>query len=160
MNNFASAAYLEKKNDRERLAYLIARQMVVYSDQMKASLLTDLDAKASRCAQMLRVAYPDYKVNVAKAKDAIATTIERLVKAAYPDKINPEDQQKVNTARRYLKHIHFNGTLFTERLEYDIGHRAAGKNEINLHNQLRALRSLVKQFANVTSNEYMTKIGA
>ena len=160
VNNFASAAYLEKKNDRERLAYLIARQMVVYSDQMKASLLTDLDAKASRCAQMLRVAYPDYKVNVAKAKDAIATTIERLVKAAYPDKINPEDQQKVNTARRYLKHIHFNGTLFTERLEYDIGHRAAGKNEINLHNQLRALRSLVKQFANVTSNEYMTKIGA
>ena len=155
VNNFASAAYLEKKNDRERLAYLIARQMVVYSDQMKASLLKDLDAKASRCAQMLRVAYPDYKVNVAKAKDAIATTIERLVKAAYPDKINPEDQQKVNTARRYLKHIHFNGTLFTERLD-----RTAGKNEINLHNQLRALRSLVKQFANVTSNEYITKIDA
>ena len=80
--------------------------------------------------------------------------------ASKTDKITPEDQQKVNTARRYLKHIHFNGTLFTERLEYDIGHRAAGKNEINLHNQLRALRSLVKQFANVTSNEYMTKIGA
>ena len=160
VNNFASAAYLDKKNDRERLAYLIARQMEVYAGHMKASLLKDLDAKASRCAQMLRVAYPDCKVNVAKAKDAIATTIERLVKAAYPDKINPEDQQKVNTARRYLKHIHFNGTLFTERLEYDIGHRAAGKHEINLHDQLKALRSLVKKFANVASNEYMTKIGA
>ena len=127
---------------------------------MKASLLTDLDAKASRCAQMLRVAYPSWKVNVAKAKDAISTTIERLVKAAYPDEIKPEDQQKVNTARRYLKHIQFNGTLFTERLEYDIGHRAAGKNEINLHDQLRALLSLVKRIANVPSNAYITKIGA
>ena len=160
VNNFASAAYLDKKNDRERLAYLIARQMEVYAGHMKASLLKDLDAKASRCAQMLRVAYPGCKVNVAKAKDAIATTIERLVKAAYPDEIKPEDQQKVNTARRYLKHIQFNGTLFTERLEYDIGHRAAGKHEINLHDQLRALFSLVKKFANVASNEYMTRIGA
>ena len=160
VNNFASAAYLDKKNDRERLAYLIARQMEVYAGHMKASLLKDLDAKASRCAQMLRVAYPDCKVNVAKAKDATATTIERLVKAAYPDKIKPEDQQKVNTARKYLKYIQFNGTLFTERLEYDIGHRAAGKNEINLHDQLKALLSLVKKFANVTSKEYITRIGA
>ena len=109
---------------------------------------------------MLRVAYPDCKVNVTKAKDAIATTIERLVKAAYPDKIKPEDQQKVNTARKYLKYIQFNGTLFTERLEYDIGHRAAGKHEINLHDQLKALLSLVKKFANVTSKEYITRIGA
>ena len=160
VNNFASAAYLDKKNDRERLAYLIARQMEVYADHIKASLLKDLDAKASRCVQMLKMAYPDWNVKVAKAKDAIAITIERLVKAAYPDKIKPEDQQKVNTARRYLKHIQFNGTLFTERLEYDIGHRAAGKHEINLHDQLKALRSLVKKFANVASNEYMTKIGA
>ena len=160
VNNFASAAYLDKKNDRERLAHLIARQMEVYAGHMKASLLNDLDAKASRCVQMLKMAYPDWNVKVAKAKDAIATTIERLVKAAYPNEIKPEDQQKVNTARRYLKHIQFNGTLFTERLEYDIGHRAAGKNEINLHDQLRALLSLVKRIANVPSNAYITKIGA
>ena len=80
VNNFASAAYLDKKNDRERLAHLIARQMEVYAGHMKASLLNDLDAKASRCVQMLKMAYPDWNVKVAKAKDAIATTIERLVR--------------------------------------------------------------------------------
>ena len=160
MNNYASAAYLDKKNDRERLAHLIARQMEVYANQMKASLLKDLDAKASRCVQMLKMAYPDWNVKVAKAKDAIATTIERLVKAAYPDKIKPENQRDVNMARKYLKHIQFNGTLFTERLEYDIGHRAAGGYEVNLHKQLNALLSLVKKFTNVTAKEYMTKIGA
>ena len=160
MNNYASAAYLDKKNDRERLAHLIARQMEVYANQMKASLLKDLDAKASRCVQMLKMAYPDWNVKVAKAKDAIAITIERLVKAAYPDKIKPENQRDVNTARKYLKYIQFNGTLFTERLEYDIGHRAAGGYEVNLHTQLKALLSLVKRFANVPSKEYMTRIGA
>ena len=160
VNNYASAAYLDKKNDRERLAHLIARQMEVYANQMKASLLKDLDAKASRCVQMLKMAYPDWNVKVAKAKDAIATTIERLVKAAYPDKIKPENQRNVDTARKYLKYIQFNGTLFTERLEYDIGHRAAGGYEVNLHTQLKALLSLVKRFANVPSKEYMTRIGA
>ena len=160
VRNYASAAYLDKKNDRERLAYLIARQMEVYADHIKASLLKDLDAKASRCVQMLKMAYPDWNVKVAKAKDAIATTIERLVKAAYPDKIKPENQRDVNMARKYLKHIQFNGTLFTERLEYDIGHRAAGGYEVNLHTQLNALFSLVKKFTNVTAKEYMTKIGA
>ena len=160
VRNYASAAYLDKKNDRERLAYLIARQMEVYADHIKASLLKDLDAKASRCVQMLKMAYPDWNVKVAKAKDAIATTIERLVKAAYPDKIKPENQRDVNMARKYLKHIQFNGTLFTERLEYDIGHRAAGGYEVNLHKQLNALLSLVKKFTNVTAKEYMTKIGA
>ena len=160
VRNYASAAYLDKKNDRERLAYLIARQMEVYADHIKASLLKDLDAKASRCVQMLKMAYPDWNVKVAKAKDAIATTIERLVKAAYPDKIKPENQRDVNMARKYLKHIQFNGTLFTERLEYDIGHRAAGGYEVNLHTQLKALLSLVKRFANVPSKEYMTRIGA
>lgn len=160
VRNYASAAYLDKKNDRERLAYLIARQMEVYADHIKASLLKDLDAKASRCVQMLKMAYPDWNVKVAKAKDAIATTIERLVKAAYPDKIKPENQRDVNMARKYLKHIQFNGTLFTERLEYDIGHRAAGGYEVNLHTQLNALLSLVKKFTNVTAKEYMTKIGA
>ena len=109
---------------------------------------------------MLKMAYPDWNVKVAKAKDAIATTIERLVKAAYPDKIKPENQRDVNMARKYLKHIQFNGTLFTERLEYDIGHRAAGGYEVNLHTQLNALLSLVKKFTNVTAKEYMTKIGA
>ena len=160
VRNYASAAYLDKKNDRERLAYLIARQMEVYADHIKASLLKDLDAKASRCVQMLKMAYPDWNVKVAKAKDAIATTIERLVKAAYPDKIKPENQRDVNMARKYLKHIQFNGTLFTERLEYDIGHRAAGGYEVNLHKQLNALLTLVKKFTNVTAKEYMTKIGA
>jgi hypothetical protein len=160
VNNYASAAYLDKKNDRERLAHLIARQMEVYANQMKASLLKDLDAKASRCVQMLKMAYPDWNVKVAKAKDAIAITIERLVKAAYPDKIKPENQRNVDTARKYLKYIQFNGTLFTERLEYDIGHRAAGGYEVNLHTQLKALLSLVKRFANVPSKEYMTRIGA
>ena len=160
VNNYASAAYLDKKNDRERLAHLIARQMEVYANQMKASLLKDLDAKASRCVQMLKMAYPDWNVKVAKAKDAIATTIERLVKAAYPDKIKPENQRNVDTARKYLKYIQFNGTLFTERLEYDIGHRAAGGYEVNLHTQLKALLSLVKRFANVPSKEYTTRIGA
>ena len=160
VRNYASAAYLDKKNDRERLAYLIARQMEVYADHIKASLLKDLDAKASRCVQMLKMAYPDWNVKVAKAKDAIATTIERLVKAAYPDKIKPENQRDVNMARKYLKHIQFNGTLFTERLEYDIGHRAAGGYEVNLHTQMNALLSLVKKFTNVTAKEYMTRIGA
>ena len=160
VRNYASAAYLDKKNDRERLAYLIARQMEVYAGHMKASLLKDLDAKASRCGQMLKMAYPDWNVKVAKAKDAIATTIERLVKAAYPDKIKPENQRDVNMARKYLKHIQFNGTFFTERLEYDIGHRAAGGYEVNLHKQLNALLTLVKKFTNVTAKEYMTKIGA
>lgn len=160
VRNYASAAYLDKKNDRERLAYLIARQMEVYADHIKASLLKDLDAKASRCVQMLKMAYPDWNVKVAKAKDAIATTIERLVKAAYPDKIKPENQRDVNMARKYLKHIQFNGTFFTERLEYDIGHRAAGGYEVNLHTQMNALLSLVKKFTNVTAKEYMTRIGA
>ena len=160
VNNYASAAYLDKKNDRERLAYLIARQMEVYADHIKASLLKDLDAKASRCVQMLKGAFPDWKVNEAKAKDAIATTIERLVKAAYPNEIKPENQRDVNTARMYLKHIQFNGTLFFDRIEYDIGHRAAGGYEAKLRNQLKALFSLVKKFTNVTVGEYLTKIGA
>ncbi len=60
----------------------------------------------------------------------------------------------------YLKHIQFNGTFFFDRIEYDIGHRAAGGYEAKLRDQLKALFSLVKKFTNVTVGECLTKIGS
>ena len=156
LNNYASAAYLDKPNDVARLAHLVARRMEVAGRLVKSMLLKDVDEKAARCAQMLKMANPDCKVDTARAKECIANVIKRLVADAYStDRSTPTCLRKAERARQYLNAIQYNGTFFFDRFEYDLGHRAAGRDEINLHKAMGLLMRAIMKYEEVSPESIM-----
>jgi len=156
LDNYATAAYLDKTSDVERLAHLIARRVEVKERLVRSALLKDVDIKAARCAQMLKMSNPDYKVNTALARDCIARVIKRLVADAYStDRSTPTCLRKAERARQYLNAIQYNGTFFFDRFEYDLGHRAAGRDEINLHKAMGLLMHAIMKYEEVSPESIM-----
>ncbi len=58
--HYANGAYFDNTNDLGRLAHLLASRTATLADPEK-KFLANIDAKATRCAQMMRNAYPDYR---------------------------------------------------------------------------------------------------
>lgn len=156
VNNFATAAYKDMRNDGMRLVHLLARSVEHSRGKMADNCLADLDGKAERCAQMLKFAYKDKIVDVAKAKTAIVETIKTLVKNAFPS--NPSTHAS-KSCKDALQRLMFGGRLFTDQIEYDMGHRAGGNAEINLMKNFGYMLSCVTKVGGIDQSTFIRDPG-
>lgn len=154
INNYADASYADQHSSASRLANLVARRV----ENTKAyydSFLADLGAKAGRCAQMLKAAYPDKVVDVKEAQKAIETTLRTMIERV---KADPNSQKNLS-CKTNLGKVMFNGRLFTDELSYDMSHRAAGGKEKMLHEKLSMLLKLVKHYGNIDTKTFFHSKG-
>ena len=153
---YANGAYFDKTNDLGRLVHLLASRTATLADPEK-KFLANVDAVATRCAQMMRNAYPDYSVAVAQAKTYIVTALKSLAKQNFHGKA---ESKFVKDCKFIFGALAPNGVLFSDNMIYDLGHRAAGGAEVHLHNMLKLLHQVIQKFANVPMKWYMTKVNA
>ena len=146
VNNVADGSYADQLSDADRLANLIARRVENILAPQEA-LLADIDNKAARCAQMMKLVYRDKTVDVQKAQQAIATTLrtmnERIQSTG--DSNNKSDK----ACRDNFNRIVTNGRLFTDKVVYDVSHRPAGSDEVNLHKDMDYLLACIKHYGKV-----------
>ena len=149
VRNYADSSYADQHSDLSRLANLVARRV----ETLKAyydSFLADLDGKAGRCAQMLKMAYPEKVVDVKEAQKAIATTLRTMIERVKADPSNAKNQG----CKTYLFNLMYNGRLFTDELTYDMSHRAAGGKEIKLHEKMRTLLKCVEHYGKIARGTF------
>ena len=154
--HYANGAYFDKTNDLGRLVHLLASRTATLADPEK-KFLANVDAMATRCAQMMRNAYPDYRVAVAQAKTYIVTALKSLAQQNFHGKA---ESKFVKDCKVIFGSLAPNGVLFSDNMIYDLGHRAAGGAEVHLHNKLKLLHQIIQKFANVPMRWYMTKVNA
>ena len=146
VNNVADGSYADQLSDADRLANLIARRVENILAPQEV-LLADIDNKAARCAQMMKLVYRDKTVDVQKAQQAIATTLrtmnERIQSTG--DSNNKSDK----ACRDNFNRIVTNGRLFTDKVVYDVSHRPAGSDEVNLHKDLDYLLACIKHYGKI-----------
>ena len=146
VNNVADGSYADQLSDADRLANLIARRVenILAPNE---TLLADIDNKAARCAQMMKLVYRDKTVDVQKAQQAIATTLrtmnERIQSTG--DSNNKSDK----ACRDNFNRIVTDGRLFTDKVIYDVSHRPAGPDEISLHKDMDFLLGCIKHYGKV-----------
>lgn len=154
--NYANGAYFDKANDLGRLVHLLASRTATLADPEK-KFLAGIDGMATRCAQMMRNAYPDYSVNVVQAKAYIIMALKALTRQNFHGKA---ESGFVQDCKKIFGYLAPNGVLFSDNIIYDLGHRAAGGAEVQLHNKLKLLHQVIQKFANVPMRWYMTKVNA
>ena len=146
VNNVADGSYADQLSDADRLANLIARRVENILAPQEA-LLADIDNKAARCAQMMKLVYRDKTVDVQKAQQLIATTLrtmnERIQSTG--DSNNKNDK----ACRDNFNRIVTNGRLFTDKVVYDVSHRPAGSDEVNLHKDMDYLLACIKHYGKI-----------
>lgn len=150
VRNYADSSYADQHSDISRLANLVARRV----ENLKAfydSFLADLDGKAGRCAQMLKMAYPGKVVDVKEAQKAIATTLRTMIERV---KADPNSQKNISCKSNLFK-VMFNGRLFTDELTYDMSHRAAGGKEIKLHDNMSRLLKLIEHYGKIDTKTFI-----
>ena len=150
VRNYADSSYADQHSDISRLANLVARRV----ENLKAfydSFLADLDGKAGRCAQMLKMAYPDKVVDVKEAQKAIATTLRTMIERV---KADPNSQKNISCKSNLFK-VMFNGRLFTDELTYDMSHRAAGGKEMKLHDNMSMLLKLIGHYGKIDTKTFI-----
>lgn len=150
VRNYADSSYADQHSDISRLANLVARRV----ENLKAfydSFLADLDGKAGRCAQMLKMAYPDKVIDVKEAQKAIATTLRTMIERV---KADPNSQKNISCKSNLFK-VMFNGRLFTDELTYDMSHRAAGGKEMKLHDNMSRLLKLIGHYGKIDTKTFI-----
>ena len=150
VRNYADSSYADQHSDISRLANLVARRV----ENLKAfydSFLADLDGKAGRCAQMLKMAYPGKVVDVKEAQKAIATTLRTMIERV---KADPNSQKNISCKSNLFK-VMFNGRLFTDELTYDMSHRAAGGKEMKLHDNMSRLLKLIGHYGKIDTKTFI-----
>ena len=150
VRNYADSSYADQHSDMSRLANLVARRV----ENLKAfydSFLADLDGKAGRCAQMLKMAYPGKVVDVKEAQKAIATTLRTMIERV---KADPNSQKNISCKSNLFK-VMFNGRLFTDELTYDMSHRAAGGKEMKLHDTMSMLLKLIGHYGKIDTKTFI-----
>lgn len=147
VENVATAAYKDAPNDGMRLVHLLARGVEQsHKDYAIGNCLNDIEGKALRCAQMLKFAFKDKIVDVAKAQKAIADTIKSMVERG----LNPKaGDNGARACRQNLERIMYGGRLFTDQIEYDMGHRAGGNAEIALNKNFSALLKCIEHYGKI-----------
>ena len=148
MNNFADGSYADQTSDIGRLANLAARRVEDLKTGMGAKS-KNLDIKAAHCAQMLKMSFPDMVVDTKKAQEAIEKTLRIMI---------DRESQSTSCKANLLK-LMYNGRVFTDRLDYDIAHRAAGKAEIDLKSKLNHLLKCVEHYGGVAPATFFHKPG-
>ena len=147
VENVATAAYKDAPNDGMRLVHLLARGVEQsHKDYAIGNCLNDIEGKALRCAQMLKFAFKDKIVDVAKAQKAIADTIKSMVERG----LNPKaGDNGARACRQNLERIMYGGRLFTDQIEYDMGHRAGGNAEIALNKSFGVLLKCIEHYGKI-----------
>ena len=107
---------------------------------------------ATRCAQMMRNAYPDNRVLVVYAQQHIAKALRGIARYAFHGKA---EDMNTKAAKQFLDKLAVNGTLFTDGINYDLAHRAAGRNEVKLHVALDYLHMYIKRFSGAERHWYV-----
>ena len=156
VKNYVDGSYADQLTDEGRLANLISRRI----ENVKASRqtrLANLDNKAAHCAQMLKLAYPDKIVDVKKAQEAIAATLRVMIGRAYPEQA--VDGTKRSSCKTNLDKLMVNGRLFTDELRYDISHRAPGRDEIDLKDNMKILLGCIEHYGKIDRATFMRKSG-
>ena len=156
VKNYVDGSYADQLTDEGRLANLIARRI----ENVKAfrqTLTANLDNKAAHCAQMLKLAYPDKIVDVKKAQEAIAATLRVMIERAYPEQ--PPAGEKRSSCKTNLDKLMVNGRLFTDELRYDISHRAPGRDEIDLKDNMKILLGCIEHYGKIDRATFMRKSG-
>ena len=147
VENVATAAYKDAPNDGMRLVHLLARG-VEQSNKNYAvgNFLNDIEGKSLRCAQMLKFAFKDKIVDVAKAQKAIADTIKSMVERGLTPKAGDNG---AHACKQNLERIMFGGRLFTDQIDYDMGHRAGGNAEIALSRNFSGLLKCIEHYGKI-----------
>ena len=147
VENVATAAYKDAPNDGMRLVHLLARGVEQsHKDYAIGNCLNDIEGKALRCAQMLKFAFKDKIVDVAKAQKAIADTIKSMVERG----LNPKaGDNGARACRQNLERIMYGGRLFIDQIEYDMGHRAGGNAEIALNKSFGVLLKCIEHYGKI-----------
>lgn len=156
VNNYVDGSYADQLTDEGRLANLIARRI----ENVKAFrqiCLANLDEKAAHCAQMLKMANPDKIVDVKKAQEAIAATLRTMIERVYSEQAS--GGAKRSSCKNNLDKLMVNGRLFTDELRYDISHRAPGRDEIDLKDNMKILLGCIKHYGKIESATFMRKNG-
>ena len=156
VNNYVDGSYADQLTDECRLANLIARRI----ENVKASRqarLANLDNQAAHCAQMLKLAYPDKIVDVKKAQEAIAATLRAMIERAYPEQ--DLGGAKRSSCKTNLDKLMVNGRLFTDELRYDISHRAPGRDEIDLKDNMKILLGCIEHYGKIERATFMRSAG-
>ena len=156
IENHADGSYLDQRSDLARLVNLAALRTETLVDREKA-LLADLPAAAARCAQMLKNAYQKENLHVyaVSAKRYIQQTLKQLIQHSFHGDPKSVYAQKT---KEYRDNLMTNGVLFSDSPAYDLGHRAAGRAEVKLHQRLEFLMRCMQRFANAPKNYYMKAI--
>ncbi len=152
VNNVADGSYADQLSDATRLANLVARRVENILAPQKI-MLADIDNKAARCAQMMKLVYRNKTVDVKKAQQLIATTLRTMIDRIQPP--NDPNSKSVRSCRERLNRLMTNGRLFTDKVIYDVSHRPAGLDEINLHDDMKFLLNCIKHYANTESKEFI-----
>ena len=147
VENVATAAYKDAPNDGMRLVHLLARGVEQSNkDYAIGNCLNDIEGKALRCAQMLKFAFKDKIVDVAKAQKAIADTIKSMVERG----LNPKaGDNGARACKQNLERIMYGGRLFIDQIEYDMGHRAGGNAEIALNKSFGVLLKCIEHYGKI-----------
>ena len=152
VNNVADGSYADQLSDADRLANIIARRVenILAPNETR---LADIDNKAARCAQMMKLVYRDKTVDVQKAQQLIATTLRTMI-----DRLqSPNDlsEKSVRANKERLNRLMTHGRLFTDKVIYDVSHRPAGPDEISLHKDMEFLLSCIKHYTKTERNEFI-----
>ena len=152
VNNVADGSYADQLSDADRLANIIARRVenILAPNETR---LADINNKAARCAQMMKLVYRDKTVDVQKAQQLIATTLRTMI-----DRLqSPNDlsEKSVRANKERLNRLMTHGRLFTDKVIYDVSHRPAGPDEISLHKDMDFLLGCIKHYTKTERNEFI-----
>jgi len=154
--NYATNAYFDATDDLSRLVHLVkSRVETLVSPEKKA--LSDLDGKIDRCTQMLCNAFPDHRIDVDRVKTYLGRTLKPIVKTAFRTDIDKRNAMYKYCSNAY-GYLFKNGTLFTDRLGADMGHRAAGRAEVVQHELFKVLMQCIERYNNAPPGWYMFTI--
>lgn len=153
--NHADGSYYDQRNDFARLVYLVTRRTETLIDNEK-TCLAKLDEVSFRCAKMMQNAFKNQGLLVyaGSAKNYIFMALKSMIRQAFHGEAQDKIAQEAKSALRYLM---MNGVLFTDNPIYDLGHRAAGRDEVKLHELFKLLMRCMQRFAGAKPNFYMNK---
>lgn len=152
VNNVADGSYADQLTDADRLANLVARRVenILAPNETR---LADIDNKAARCAQMMKLVYRNKTVDVKKAQQLIATTLRTMIDRLQSPNNLSENSVRANKDR--LNRLMTHGRLFTDKVVYDVSHRPAGSDEVSLHKDMEFLLSCIKHYTGTERNEFI-----
>jgi len=129
------------------LAFCAAVEFNALADEVKAPFREE--ARKS-CEAEIRAQCQKEDVT---SEELIATTLRTMIDRIQPP--NDPNSKSVRACRERLNRLMTNGRLFTDKVVYDVSHRPAGLDEINLYDDMNFLLGCIKHYAKADSKEFI-----